>query len=110
MKKKVFYTELAYLLGLLAIAWGTACMERVDFGVSMVVAPAYILHLKISEFLPFFSFGMAEYTLQAIILFLMMIILQKVKLSYFFCHSHFIWFYAGWCDCDGCSYPFKRSV
>lgn len=84
MKKRVFYTELAYILGLLALAVGTALMERADFGVSMVVAPAYLLHLKISEFLPFFSFGMAEYTLQAVVLLVMILILRKAKLSYFF--------------------------
>ena len=45
MKRQiVFYTELAYVLGILALALGTALMERADFGVSMVVAPAYLLH------------------------------------------------------------------
>lgn len=39
MKKRVFYTELAYILGLLVLAVGTAMMERADFGMSMVVAP-----------------------------------------------------------------------
>lgn len=84
MKKSTFYTEAAYLFGLVLLALGTALMERSDFGVSMVVAPAYILHLKVSEFLPFFSFGMAEYTLQAALLVVMMIILRRVRLSYFF--------------------------
>ena len=83
-KKRVFYTELAYVLGLFILALGTAFMERADFGVSMVVAPAYLLHLKISQFLPFFSFGMAEYTLQAVVLAVMMLILRRVKLSYLF--------------------------
>ena len=59
-------------------------MERADFGMSMVVAPAYIIHLKLSEFLPFFSFGMAEYTLQAVLLIVMMIALRRFKLSYMF--------------------------
>ena len=51
MKKRIFYTEIAYILGLIALALGTAFMEKADFGLSMVVAPPYILHLKISEFL-----------------------------------------------------------
>ena len=49
MKQRTFYTELAYFLGLLILALGTAFMERSDFGVSMVVAPAYLLHRKVSE-------------------------------------------------------------
>lgn len=84
MKKHIFYSELSYVFGMVVLVFGTAFMTQADFGVSMVVAPAYLLHLKISEFLPFFSFGMAEYTLQALILVLMMIIVRRVKLSYFF--------------------------
>ncbi len=84
MKKRVFYTELSYAFGIIVLALGTAFMERADFGVSMVVAPAYILHLRISELLPFFSFGMAEYTLQGVILLLMMAVLRRAKLSYLF--------------------------
>ncbi len=84
MKKKVFYTELSYVVGLLLLALSAALMEKANFGLSMVVAPAYLLHLKISQFLPFFSFGMAEYTLQAVLLLAMVIVLRKFKLSYLF--------------------------
>ena len=84
MNQKTFYTEIAYLLGLLILALGTAFMERADFGVSMVVAPAYLIHLKVSEVLPFFSFGMAEYTLQAVVILAMILILRRIKLSLYF--------------------------
>ncbi|MBQ8537491.1 MAG: hypothetical protein IJ461_08845 [Clostridia bacterium] len=84
MKKRVFYSELAYLLGLLILALGTALMERADFGVSMVVAPAYILHLALSPRFPFFTFGMAEYTLQAALLLLTLLLLRRAKWSYLF--------------------------
>jgi len=84
MKKRIFYTEFAYLFGVIVLAFGTALMEKADFGMSMVVAPAYILHLKISQFLPFFSFGMAEYSLQAVIILLMVLILRKFNISYLF--------------------------
>lgn len=84
MKKKVFYTELAYVFGIIALALGVALMERADLGMSMIVVPAYLLHLKISPVLPIFTFGMAEYTLQAALIVIMCIVLRKVKLSYFF--------------------------
>ena len=84
MKKRVFYSEMSYIIGLLLLACGTALMEKADFGVSMVVAPAYLLHLKVSEFLPFFSFGMAEYTFQAVLLIITMLIVRKVKFAYLF--------------------------
>lgn len=84
MTKKIFPCEAAYAVGLVLIALGVALMTRADLGLSMVVAPAYILHLKLSEFLPFFSFGMAEYTLQAILLAIMVLVVRKFKLSYLF--------------------------
>lgn len=84
MKKKVFYTEMAYVMGIVILALGTALMEKANFGMSMVVAPAYLLHLKISQALPFFSFGMAEYTLQAVILLLLGMVMRRFKLSYLF--------------------------
>ena len=61
MKKPRFYTEISYILGLSVLALGVAFMEKADFGVSMVVAPAYVLHRAISPSLPFFTFGRAEY-------------------------------------------------
>lgn len=81
-EKRVFHTELAYLFGLVILAIGTAFMERADFGVSMVVAPAYLLHLKVSEYLPFFSFGMSEYVFQAALIVLLSVVMGRVKKSY----------------------------
>ena len=83
MKKHVFYTETGYVLGLLLLAAGTALTAWADFGISMVVAPAYIVYLKLSEILPWFSFGMAELALQALILIILAILMRKVKPAYF---------------------------
>ena len=83
-RQKTFYTELAYFLGIVTLALGTALMERADFGVSMVVAPAYLLHLKLSQSLPFFTFGMAEYSLQAVLLLAMCLALRRFRLSWLF--------------------------
>ncbi|MBE7065917.1 MAG: hypothetical protein E7385_00005 [Ruminococcaceae bacterium] len=82
MKKKTIYEEIAYVLGLILLGLGTAFMELSDFGLSMIVAPAYILHVKISEFLPFFSFGMAGYVLQFFVLVLLCFVVRKFKLMY----------------------------
>ena len=82
--RPVFSNELAYIVGIIAVAFGVAFMEKANFGVSMVVAPAYLLYLKLSPSYPFFTFGMAEYTLQAVLLVAMMIMLRKFKLSYLF--------------------------
>lgn len=83
-KKKVFYTEISYVLGLVIMAFAAAFTEKADFGMSMVVAPAYIIHLKVSEFLPWFTFGVAEYCFQGLLLILTVIIMRKFRLSYLF--------------------------
>jgi uncharacterized membrane protein YczE len=82
MKKKVLYSEFAYLAGLILLALGTAMMEKADFGVSMVVAPAYLIYRKLNPVLSFVSFGMAEYMLQLAVLIVMMLILRRIRLSY----------------------------
>jgi len=84
MKQRTFPREAAYILGLLILAAGTALMERADFGMSMIVAPAYILHLKLSLVFPFFTFGMAEYCLQALLLLLMIAVLRQFRVRYLF--------------------------
>ena len=67
MKKK-FSAELAYVLGIVFVAIGVVLMEKADFGVSMVVAPAYLLYRALSPTWSFVTFGMAEYCLQAVLL------------------------------------------
>lgn len=81
--KRIFYSELAYFIGIFVLALGTAFMEKADFGISMVVAPAYLIHMKVSEYLPFFSFGVSEYVFQAILLVLLSLVMGKLKKSYF---------------------------
>jgi uncharacterized membrane protein YczE len=82
--KKTFYSELAYVFGIIFLALGTALMERADFGMSMVVAPAYIIHLRLVRIWPFFSFGMAEYCLQFFLLILLVIVMRRFKKGYLF--------------------------
>lgn len=84
MKKRIFYSELAYLLGFISIAIGTAFMTLADFGLSMVAAPSYILHLGLSKAFSFLSFGVCDYLAQTVIILLLMLILRKFRLTYFF--------------------------
>ena len=81
-QKPVFYTEAAYLVGLALVAIGVAAMEAANFGVSMVVAPAYILYRKLNPLFPFFTFGMAEYCLQAVLLAVTMLLMRKWKAAW----------------------------
>lgn len=81
-EKPVFYSELAYLVGLALIAVGVAFMEAADWGLSMVVAPAYLIHLKLVQVWPWFSFGTAEYCFQGVLLLLLILVLRRFRLSF----------------------------
>ena len=82
MKKPVFYTEIAFFIGLTLLAFGTALTAYGNIGISMVVAPAYILHLFLSQFFSWFSFGIAEYVFQAFVLLVLVVVLRRPKWSY----------------------------
>ncbi len=84
MKKKVFYTELSYVVAMFLMAFAAACTAKSGFGVSMVVAPAYILHLKMAELLPWFSFGVAEYLFQGLLVLMTVLVMRKFKKGYLF--------------------------
>ena len=59
-------------------------MEKADFGVSLVVAPAYLLYRWLSPAWSFVTFGMAEYCLQAMLLLAMCLLLRRFRVSYLF--------------------------
>lgn len=73
----------AYVFGIVFVALGVVLMEKADFGVSMVVAPAYLLYRWLSPVWSFVAFGMAEYCLQAVLL-LAMCLLLRFRVSYLF--------------------------
>ena len=87
MKKPIFYSEFAYLIGVLLLSLGNSLSVFADFGVSMVVAPAYVLHLALVDTFPWFSFGMAEYTVQALVIVVLILMTRRVKLRFFLSFS-----------------------
>lgn len=74
--KRTFRTELAYVLGIVFVAWDVVLMEKADFGMSMVVSPAYLLYRWLSSAWSFVTFGMAEYCLQAVLLLAIRLLLR----------------------------------
>lgn len=82
MKKIKIYSEAVYFIGIALIAFGAAFMEKAGFGLSMVVAPAYLVYMKLSQFWSFFTFGMAEYLLQAVLLVGMVAVIKRMRISY----------------------------
>ena len=83
MKKKFTKTaEISWILAIILCSMSVCLCANSGFGVSMVVAPAYIIYLKLNEFLPWFTFGMSEYCLQGALLIACCIIMKRFKWKY----------------------------
>ena len=79
MKKIKIPSEIAYIAAILILSLSVAMISCTDFGLSMVVAPAYILSCKIEAM----TFGQGEYVLQGILFVILCVLMKKVKLTYF---------------------------
>ncbi len=72
--------EVAYFSAIILLSLAVAILSAADFGISMIVAPAYLLSLKTS----ILSFGQAEYVVQACVFALLCVVLKKFRISYLF--------------------------
>lgn len=80
MKQKIiFYSEVVYILSLVILSFAVSMISSTDFGLSMIVSPAFLVSEKFS----FLTFGQAEYIVQGILFVLMCIILRKIRAVYF---------------------------
>jgi uncharacterized membrane protein YczE len=84
MKKPIFYTEISYILGIITLALGASLFVKANYGVSVVVSPTYLLHLKLSETWSFATFGFAEYIVQGLLLILLAVSVRRFHWSYLF--------------------------
>lgn len=79
MKPRAFPSEICYLVSIVLLSFAVAMVAAAGFGVSMVVAPAYVLSLKV----PFLTFGQSEYVVQALLFAVFCLLMRRVKLVYF---------------------------
>ena len=77
-------SELNWILGLFFIALGTAICEKANLGISMIAAPAFIIHERISMVTDALSVGVIEYLVQLFILILTCAICKKFNWRYLF--------------------------
>ena len=78
MKKVKIYGEMAYFLSIIIMSFSVAMVSAADLGLSMIVAPAYI----ISQALGVVTFGQSEYLVQALLLVLFCLIVKKFRPLY----------------------------
>ena len=80
MKTKItVYSECTYLLSIIVLSFAVAMISATDLGLSMIVAPAYI----VSQKLTFLTFGQCEYILQGVLFVAFCLLMKKVKAVYF---------------------------
>lgn len=74
--------EAAWVLGQILCALGVCLCTKANFGLSMIAAPPYILHLKMINIFSWYSQGTSEYIWQGVLLLIMCLAVQKFKPRY----------------------------
>ncbi|MBP5177679.1 MAG: hypothetical protein ILP02_03745 [Clostridia bacterium] len=85
MKQIRKFGEAGWLIAMILCSLGVCMSAKSGFGVSMVVAPAYVLSNYLQPILPFFTFGNTDYILQGLLILAVMAVVRKVKLKYPLC-------------------------
>ena len=76
------FNEIAYVLATVLCSLGVSLSAKSGFGVSMVVAPAFVLSNYLQPILPFFTFGNTEYVVQGLMIIALVIVVRKFKIKY----------------------------
>lgn len=77
MKAKLS-NEIVYISGTVILSLATAMLSVADFGLSVIVSPAYLISLKV----PYLTFGQAEYIIQGILFLIFCVAMKKAKVLY----------------------------
>ena len=82
-KRKIkIASELSWVIGWLALTLSICLITKTGFGVSMVVSPAYVVHLALVDIWPWFTFGVSECFLQGSLLIVLCISVRRFKWQY----------------------------
>ena len=78
MKKITLHSELIYILATLILSFSSAMQTAADLGISMIIAPAYI----VSQKLTFLTFGQSEYLVQGLVFIAFCVLMKGFKPVY----------------------------
>ena len=81
--KKTFFTEIAFICGIIFMSFGIALQAKADIGMSMVVAPAFVIYSKISQYWSWFTLGMAQYTFQFVLILILCLVIRRFNIKFF---------------------------
>ena len=82
MNKNKVISVCLWLAALVICGLGIALTTKASFGVGAVQGPAYAIYLKLSEYIPGFTFGISSYLTEALFLVIMCILIKHFQLSY----------------------------
>ena len=82
MKKLNRSSELLWALGILFVALGVSVCSKADLGVSMIAAPAFIVHEFLSQWFGWLTVGVVEYVIQGFMLVLLCVIIGRFRWKY----------------------------
>ena len=83
MPKKIKkFNEAGWAIAMVLLTFGVCLMTKADFGVSMVVSPAYVIHIALSKIWSWYTFGTSEYIFQGVLLIVMCLIVRRFNWRY----------------------------
>lgn len=82
IKKIRKMNEAAWVIGIIVCALGVCMCTKANFGLSMIAAPPYILHVWLRDMLPWFTQGTSEYVWQALVMVIMCVAIRGFKARY----------------------------
>ncbi len=105
MKKLQKASELLWLFGTVFVALGVAICSKADLGVSMIAAPAFVIHQALSPLWQSLSVGVTEYIIQGLLLLVLCLAVRRfnwryllafaVAVIYGYVLDFFLWIFGG---------------
>lgn len=78
MKKLTLHSEIIYILATLILSFSSAMQTAADLGISMIIAPAYVVSQKLN----FLTFGQSEYLVQGMVFIAFCVLMKGFKPVY----------------------------
>lgn len=76
--------EISWLLGIIFCTLGVCLCTKANFGLSMIAAPPYIIHLRMIRFFPWYTQGTSEYLWQGLLLIVLCGVVRRFRVRYLF--------------------------
>lgn len=80
-------SEAAWLFYTVVCALGVVLCTKANFGLSMIAAPPYVLHVALYPHLPIFTQGFTQTVWQFLLLVVLCLVVKRVRINYLWCFA-----------------------